>query len=81
MTAVDEKLAGINQVLDAALDQRVRLHSDRLADRTTATQYLAGLRAVREVENALEPERRRLGAAQSRAYELAQAELVEATHA
>lgn len=75
MSATEEKLAGINRVLDAALDQRVHLHSDRLASRIAVPHYLAGLRAVRQVENALEVERGKLGATRSRASELSLVEL------
>lgn len=78
MTSTEDKLAGINRVLDAALDQRVHLHSDRLADRISVPHYLAGLRAIRDVEGVLEPERRRLGASGSRALELSRQELANA---
>lgn len=78
MSATEEKLAGINRVLDAALGQRIHLHSDRMAGLIGVPEYLAGLRAVRDVENALEPPRRELGAEHSRAFELGRQELQEA---
>jgi hypothetical protein len=55
--------------IDAALEWRCRLHRDRKADVLPVKTYLAGLRAVRDVEDALEPHRRKLGATSSRAFE------------
>lgn len=62
-------LAALNARLDAALDERVRLHRARAAKESTVREYLDGLKAVRDVEAELEPRRRELGATHSRAFE------------
>lgn len=66
----DEKLAGINRVLDAVLDQRVALHMERAETAISVPHYMAGLKACREVESLLEAERRALGATSSLAFDL-----------
>jgi acyl-CoA hydrolase len=60
-------LSVYDDALDAALNHRVSLHEERQAKRIDVPTYLAGLKAVRAVEEALEPLRRGLGAADSRA--------------
>jgi hypothetical protein len=60
----------LNAALDAALERRVELHRDRRAGDIDVSTYLAGLRAVRDIEDHLEPLRRELGAPCSRAFEL-----------
>jgi hypothetical protein len=70
MGAHASTLAALNARLDPALDDRVRLHTERRAGRITVAEYLAGLKAVRDLEDELEPQRRALGASSTRAFEL-----------
>jgi hypothetical protein len=71
----EARLAVYNAAVDAALDHRVELHRLRAAGDLDVKPYLEGLRAVRDVEDTLEPLRRKAGAVGSRAYELSRAEL------
>lgn len=70
----EEKLAGINRVLEAVLDQRVALHRERATKAIPVPHYIAGLKACREVESLLEDERRALGVTSSLAFDLSIAE-------
>jgi hypothetical protein len=72
MTARETALGVINSALDSAVGNRVLLHEQRQEKAIDAPTYIAGLKAVREVEEALEPLRRALGAESSRALELVQ---------
>lgn len=70
MTAIanDAVLDQVVVALDAVLDLRVLLHHERRDGRLTVPDYLAGLRAARDVERDLEELR---PGEYSRAYELA----------
>lgn len=68
MTTGADSLA--DAALDAVLAARVRAHQGRADGRLTVRAYLAELRRVRAAEDALEAERRRLGARSSRALAL-----------
>jgi hypothetical protein len=72
---VSAKLAVYDAAMDAALDHRLELHRRRLSGDLDVKSYLDGLRAVRDVEDHLEPLRREAGATHSRAYELSLVEL------
>lgn len=61
-------------VLEAALDERVSLHRLRRGHEISVPDYLAGLEAVRNVEDILEPLRREQGAVESRAMGLVRRE-------
>ena len=69
------RLAVLDAAVDAALEHRLRLHSLRHGGDLPVAAYLDGLRACRDVEDALEPLRRRAGASCSRAFELSRGEL------
>jgi hypothetical protein len=56
--------------IDAAVRERVRLHAERKGGALTVVEYKAGLVAVREVEDALEPARTALGAERARRFDL-----------
>lgn len=60
-------LDAVTMALDAALSVRVRLHAERQDGRISVAEYLDGLRAVRQVEQAWEALR---DAEHSRAFEL-----------
>ena len=60
--------------LEAALDERVALHKLKAGGEIDTRDYLAGLEAVRHVEEHLEPLRRQHGATESRAMELVRRE-------
>lgn len=74
----DAKLTVYNTAVDAVLDHRVQLHRLRGAGDLEVKPYLDGLRAVRDVEDALEGLRRRAGAKSTRAFELSVEELAAA---
>lgn len=61
----------IDATIDAWLGVRVAAHRAREVRAIDVPLYLAALRAVRHVEDLLEPIRRANGATSSRAYELA----------
>lgn len=69
----------LNAALDSAVDARVRLHHGNQAGvdpkLLPTREYMAGLRAVRDVEDALEPLRKAAGAKGTRAWETAMADL------
>ncbi len=64
------RLSEANTALDAILKTRVGLHRARREGDITATEYKAGLRAVREAEDRLEVVREEHGCEVSRAFEL-----------
>lgn len=66
-------LAELDAQLDVALGERVAAHRDRQAGRIDVPTYLARLKSVRDIEDKIEPERRRLGATHSRAFEVSMA--------
>ena len=68
MTAA--RLAVLNAALDAAIDHRLTLHHARGNGDLDVRPYKDGLAAVRDVEDVLEPLRRKAGARHTRAYEL-----------
>ena len=86
-TPPTSKLGELNARLDTAIAQRVALHrhygkppgigEQRKLTKAEVTEYLAGLRAVRDLEDELEPERAALGATSSRAAELARQDRME----
>jgi hypothetical protein len=67
---VDEARRVLDAAIDAAISERLRLHRERREKRLTVPEYKAGLKAVRDVEDTLEPLRRVAGATQSRRFEL-----------
>lgn len=77
----DAKLAVYNAALDAAIDHRLQLHRLRNDGDLAVHPYLDGLKAVRDVEAALEALRRQAGALHSRAYELSAEETTAGSQA
>lgn len=65
----EHALTVLDAAVDAAVHERVRLHRARKAEEIDVQGYLAGLEAVRNVEDALEPLRREQGAERARRFE------------